>query len=115
MTEAYINEALDLERYKAEMGKLRARREQLERAAQEIERWERVERDSRKAIKHLEGFCRRVSRGLDSLSFDEKQKLLRLVVERITLGDRKVIIDTVIPTGEDPVLLRTRHPEALEE
>ena len=40
--------------------------------------------------------------------------LLRLVVERITVEDGQVRIETVIPTGNDDVQLRTRHPEPVE-
>ena len=114
VTEAYINEAMGLERYKDEMVKLRARREQLERAAEDMERSKQREQDSKRALENLRGFCDRVAKGLGSLTFGEKQKLLRLVVERITITDGKVKIETIIPTGEDPVQLRTRHPEPVE-
>ena len=48
------------------------------------------------------------------MTFEERQKLLRLVVERITVEDRRVRIETVIPTGNDDVQLRARHPEPVE-
>jgi site-specific DNA recombinase len=114
VTEAYINEAMGLDRYKAEMGKLQVRREQLERAAGDIERRKQREQDNKRALENLRGFCDRVAKGLACFTFEDKQKLLRLVIERITITDGKVKIETIIPTGEDPVQLRTRHPELVE-
>ena len=114
ITNAYINEAMELDRYKAEMEKLRQRRKELERAAQEINRRERQEQESHKALEHLERFCYQVFQGLDAMTFEERQQLLRLVVERITVQDGRVRIETIIPTGSDGVQLRTHHPERSE-
>ncbi|MFH1140405.1 MAG: recombinase family protein, partial [Chloroflexota bacterium] len=113
VTDAYVNEAMEIGRYKAEMEKLRQRRNELERAAQELDRRERQELESRKALEHMERFCHQVSQGLDAMTFDERQQLLRLVVERITVEDGRVRIETVIPMGEEGKL-RTRHPEPVE-
>ena len=114
ITDAYVNEAMELDRYKAEMAKLRVRRHELEGAAKEIDRKECQEADSRTALVHLERFCRRVSEGLDAMTFEERQQLLRLVVERITVEDGRVRIETIIPTADDDVQLRARHPEPVE-
>ena len=114
ITEAYINEAMDLGRYKQEMGKLGQRREGLEKALKDAERRESQEKQSREALGQIESFCHRVAQGLDALGFEERQQLLRLVVERITLGDNTIRIETIIPTGDDDVRLRYRHPEFIE-
>ena len=114
MTEAYINEVMDLERYRTEMERLRVRREQLEGVLVEIERRGQMERDSRKAAENLKGFCGRVTRGLASMPFEEKQELLRLVVEQTTIEGGRVTVETIIPVDNDPVQLRTRHPEFIE-
>ena len=114
VTDAYINEAMDLDRYKAEMEKVKGRSQELERAATEIELRVHQEADSRAALRHLEQFCGRVSEGLESLSFDGRQQLLRLVVERITLDADRVCIQTVIPNEGNSVQLRTHHPGLVE-
>ncbi len=114
VTDAYINEVMELDRYKVEMERLRARRQELERAARDIEQRAKQEADSRAAVKHLEQFCSRISVGLDSLTFEERQQLLRLVVERITLADGRVRIETVIPTGGEVDTLRTLRREPVE-
>ena len=57
--------------------------------------------DTQKALAHLERFCHQVSKGLTSLTFDERQQLLRLVIERITVENGVARIDTVIPPDQD--------------
>ncbi len=113
VTDAYINEAMDLDRYKAEMDKLRLHKTGLERAAQEIDRREQRGRDSRKGLEHLESFCRDITRGLEAMTFAERQQLLRLVIERVTVDNGSVRIETVILTGQVDEL-RNRRGELVE-
>jgi len=117
LTDAYLNEAIELDRYKAEMAGLKARRDGLERARSEAQDKQRSARDSEDALRDLEAFCERVSEGLDALTFDERQQLLGLVVERITVEDDRVRIEAIIPRqgpSGGACELRTSHPEALE-
>ena len=113
VTDAYIHEVMDLERYSDEMDKLRRQREQLERGTKELAQRERQQQDSGRALEHLDRFCRQVATGLDAMNFEERQQLLRLVVERITVEDGRVRIETIIPTGNDDKL-RTRRGELVE-
>ncbi|MCZ6534898.1 MAG: hypothetical protein O6914_02825, partial [Chloroflexi bacterium] len=114
VTDAYINEVMDMERYKVEMTRLGQRRTELERVSHELEGKAKQKIDSRKAIEQLEQFCSQVALGLDSMTFEEKQELLRLVVERITCEDKQVTIETVIPTYKDNGELRCARPELVE-
>ncbi|MCH9037703.1 MAG: recombinase zinc beta ribbon domain-containing protein, partial [Chloroflexi bacterium] len=114
VTDAYINEVMDLQRYKAQMDKLAAEREELQRVADDIERRAGEQERSRSVLDQIETFCSQVSQGLDNLTFEEKQQLLRLVVERITVDSGKVTIETIIPTGQDGIKLRNARPELVE-
>ena len=49
----------------------------------------------------MEEFYDRVSEGLESISFKDRQKLLRLVVEGITVEDNSVGTVTIIPPDQD--------------
>ena len=112
MTDAYRNEAIDLDRYKQEMSQLGVRRNALERQLEESVKHQAQEDSRKSALEHLERFCGEVASGLDVLTFEERQKLLRLVVERTIVKDNRVRIETVIPTDQQHAgLLRTRHPE----
>ena len=55
-----------------------------------------------------------MAEGLEQLSFDERQELLRLVVERVTVEDETVRIETVIPNPTEGGQLRTRRGELVE-
>ena len=48
------------------------------------------------------------------MTFEERQQLLRLVVERVTVEDERVTVETVIPTRGDDVKLRNRRSEPVE-
>ena len=112
ITDAYINEAMDLKRYKAEMVKLRQHQAEIERRTTELDRRQQQDQDAQNALEHLNRFCHRISKGLDALTFDGRQQLLRLVVERITVDNGRVRVDTVIPTDDGN--LRNRYPELVE-
>ena len=57
----------------------------------------------------LESFTEMVSEGLEGLTFEEKQKLLRLLVEKIVVEEGKVRVEAIISlddTSGDLVGLR---------
>ena len=112
MTEAYVSEALNLGQYKEEMDKLKSHRQELDRPQREVDQCQRQKQDTQKALARLEQFCHQVSKGLTSLTFDERQQLLRLVTERITVENGVARIDPVI--SPDQYNLRNRYPEAVE-
>ncbi len=99
ITDAYINQAMELTQYKARMDELRGQHRNLERQLAELEK--RAEQQSREkhALATLETFCHRDALGLDNLIYKEKQELLRRPVERITVVDGKVRVDAIIPLG----------------
>ncbi|MCH7736263.1 MAG: recombinase zinc beta ribbon domain-containing protein [Chloroflexi bacterium] len=113
-TQAYANEAMDLKRYKTEMDKLRARTKELNGTSRDLRRRAEKEQGTERALEHLESFCLRIGEGLDDMSFEERQDLLRLVVDNITVENGTVRIDTIIPSGDDMGQLRTRRGKPVE-
>ena len=79
------------------MGKLGERRSGLEELENQLGQRAEQEQDAKAGARYLEEFCDRVSEGLESINFEDRQKLLRLVVERITVEDNMVRIETIIP------------------
>ena len=65
------------------------------------------------ALGHLERFCQHIARGLEVMTFEERQQLLRLVIEQVIVDNERVRIETVIPTGKDDEL-RNRRGEPVE-
>ena len=104
---------MNLDRYKENMDKLTSHRQELDRPQREVDQCQRQKQDTQKALARLEQFCHQVPKGLTSLTFDERQQLLRLVTERITVENGVARTDTVIPPGQDN--FRNCYPEPLEE
>jgi hypothetical protein len=48
----------------------------------------------------VEEFCRNISAALDNPSFETKQKILRLVVERVEFVEDQITIKHVIPIAD---------------
>lgn len=113
-TQAYANEAMDLKRYKTEMDKVRARTKDLNGTSPDLRRRIEKEQGTERALEHLETICLRIGEGLDDMSFEERQDLLRLVVDNITVENGTVRIDTIIPSGGGNGQLRTRRGEPVE-
>ena len=112
ITDAYRDEAMDLPRYKAEMAGLRGRRTQLEQSSRDLESRVGNEQAMHAGLERLDQFCEQVTVGLENLTFEERQQLLRLVVERVVVENGVVRIETVIPIASDK--LRSTHPEVHE-
>ena len=66
ITQTYVNEAMDLARYKLEMDRLRARSKELEGFSHDLDQRSDYERDSKSALRHLESFCHRVADRLET-------------------------------------------------
>jgi len=109
ITDAYVNEAMELPLYKSQMDKIRERRQQLEQNLANLEKRKQLWDVEQLALTRLETFSEMVSQGLEGLIFEEKQKLLRLVVEKIVVEEGKVRVEAIIPlddTSADLVGLR---------
>jgi site-specific DNA recombinase len=111
VTQAYVNEAMDLTRYKKEMERLQARIRELEGISRELDRKSALEQEAQSGLQYLQTFCHNVAEGLDGLSFEERQELLRLVVDQVTVENETVRIETVIPSPTDGDRLRTRRED----
>jgi site-specific DNA recombinase len=112
ITDAYVGDAMDLARYRAEMEKLRRRREEMESTRRAIDRREHDEQDAKRGLENLERFCSQVARGVDMMTFEERQQLLRLVVERVVVEDGVARVETVFPTDGDGQLRNRRGEHA---
>jgi site-specific DNA recombinase len=97
-----------------ELDELRARRQRLREAGQRLD--ERAEVVRRQAIQAPQAetlaeavgaFCERIGAQLVAPTFEVKQKVLRLVVQRIVVSDDQITIEHVIP-GEPTSRLHLR-------
>ncbi|MCH7641692.1 MAG: recombinase family protein [Chloroflexi bacterium] len=125
LTEAYLDEVLDLDRYGAEMKTIEAEVSELDRQLAAIESNRTSSAAEAESLQRVESFCSEVAQGLRTMDDDGKRRLMELLVERIDIEpEDKLKVHMVfppdattpgqskaaIPTGE----LRHRYPEALE-
>jgi len=61
---------------------------------------------------NLEDFCIEIRRGIEELTFDERQKVLRLLVDSVKITGNNICIEMMVPPSDpDPVSrLRPKHP-----
>jgi len=114
VTQAYVDEAMDLTRYKREMDRLRARIRELEGISRDLDRKSALEQEAQSGLQYLQTFCHTVAEGLENMSFEERQELLRLMVDRVTVENETVRIETIIPNPTEGGQLRTRRAEPVE-
>jgi hypothetical protein len=98
LTEAYLGEVIPLAEY-------RRRRQELERKDEALEgqqRQLRTQADQRMELAGVAGsvedFCNRVRAGLDDATFEQRRRLVELLIDRVIVTDDEVEIRYVIPT-----------------
>ena len=97
-----------------DLSELKERRERIEEHGRMLKRRlseiheKRADREQEiRLVEGLEQFSESVRDSLEEPSFETKQQVLRLVVDRIVVENDKVVIHHVVPTG--PVRLQTQH------
>src|SRR5262245_60708208 len=71
----------------------------------QIDRLRQLEQEQQRQVDlsvTVEEFCRNIGAALDDPSFETKQKILRLVVERVDFVDDQITIRHVIPVSAGP-------------
>lgn len=107
LIDAYQAEVIDLSELKERRERIEEHGRMLKRRLSEIHE-KRADREQEiRLLEGLEQFSESVRDSLEEPSFETKQQVLRLVVDRIVVEDDKVVIHHVVPTG--PVRLQTRH------
>ena len=109
LTEAYLNGIIPLPEYQR-------RRADLDRKAQGMEAQEKqlthqVNRQGELAglVASIENFCQRVQTGLENVNFEQKRKLVELLIDRVIVKDGDVEIRYVIPTSPASEHVRFCH------
>ena len=120
LLDAYLNEAFDMEKLTEEGERLEARKKSLLAERIELRDAQVTAEALDRSTAEFDGFLAEISAGLEALTFEERQKLLRLLVEKITYEDGKAKVEIVIPPAppesesRSVAKLDNRHPEVLE-
>ena len=114
LREAYLREVLDLDEFETERDSIASQVSALERREKVLKEKEAAASSAERAFEKFETLSEQISLGLDKLNFDEKQEVLRLLVDRVVPSPDKVRIEMVIPPStdsDDPDRLRPLHPD----
>jgi site-specific DNA recombinase len=109
LTEAYLAGVVVLDEYRRRRGDLERRRQEIEEQARHLE----AQADRQKELAGLShsigDFCRRVRRGLDQASFEQRRSLVELLIDRVIVTDGEVEIRYVMPTDRASEQVRFCH------
>jgi site-specific DNA recombinase len=109
LTEAYLNNVIPLAEYQRRRSELEHRLAELEE--QEKQLTNQVDRQKELAGlgTSVEQFCKRVQTGLEIATFEQKRKLVELLIDRVVVKDGDVEIRYVIPTSLESEHVRFCH------
>jgi site-specific DNA recombinase len=99
LTEAYLNQIIPLPEYQ----RRRADLDHKFQGMQDLEKQLVHQVDRRNELSGLtasiEDFCRRIQNGLENVCFEQKRKLVELLIDRVIVQNENVEIRYVIPTS----------------
>jgi site-specific DNA recombinase len=109
LTEAYLNGVIPLVEYQRRRTDLEKKRQGLEDLEQQLDR--QVDRTNELAglAASIEEFCQRVQMSLENANFEQKRKLVELLIDRVVVKNSNVEIRYVIPTSSASERVRFCH------
>jgi hypothetical protein len=108
LIDAYQSGVIELDDLKERRERVAEERLRMEERLNSLEQQKQEQQRQAALATTVEEFCRNISAALDNPSFETKQKILRLVVERVEFVEDKITIKHVIPIS-DVRLQRDQH------
>ncbi|MFQ6029159.1 MAG: recombinase family protein, partial [Dehalococcoidia bacterium] len=108
----YGDERFDREQLDNKLYENASQRNVITDQLQVLDRRKREEANRQRQWQDLKAFCDTVKLGLSKLTEDERQKLLRLLVERVTIKGKSIRIELAVPLGEHPDVYGLRPTRA---
>ena len=102
LVDAYQAGIIELEELKERRAKIAQRRKALRARYEQQAQLRRQAAQAREVLEDLKTFCRRINARLEDATFEEKQAILQLLIERIIVGEDTLEIRHVIPLHGDP-------------
>jgi len=107
LIDAYQAEIIELSELAERRRSVEAQGRMLRQRLREIAQQRANRENELRLLEGAEAFCASVRGSLEEPSFEVKQKVLQLVVDRIVVEESRVVIQHVVPTG--PVRLQTEQ------
>ena len=102
LIDAYQASIISLQELKERREKLAERRKALADQHEQQARLRRQTAQAREVVKDLQTFCERINTRIEEATFEEKQSILQLLIERVIVGEDSLEIRHVIPLGGPP-------------
>jgi len=99
--DAYTSNVITLKQLQEQMNKIQKSKEELEKEKKQLLEERNEYASHMVTIKNIKGFCKFIDQRLESFDFQEKQKFLRLLIDKIILEENHVRIRGVIPVPPD--------------
>ena len=97
VVDAYQNGVIDLNELQQRKERIEEREQFLNQLLKDVDR--RLEEVGRQVDlrEGIEAFASRIQRALENPSFEDRQRILRLVIDRIEVGEEEIVIKHAIP------------------
>jgi site-specific DNA recombinase len=109
LTEAYLGEIIPLAEYQRHRKDLEQRDEALASQERQLQAQSRQRMELAGVAGSIEDFCRRVRGGLADATFEQKRKLVELLIDRVIVTGEEVEIRYVIPIDPSSEHVRFCH------
>ena len=109
LTEAYLGEVIPLAEYQRRRQDLERREEALASREKQLQAQSRQRMELAGVAASIEDFCKRVRSGLADATFEQRRKLVELLIDRVIVLKEEVEIRYVIPTDPSSEQVRFCH------
>jgi site-specific DNA recombinase len=109
LTEAYLGEIIPLAEYQRRRKDLEQREEALASQERQLQAESRQRMELAGVADSIEDFCERVRSGLAEATFEQRRKLVELLIDRVIVTGEEVEIRYVIPTDPSSEQVRFCH------
>jgi site-specific DNA recombinase len=101
LLDAYVGGVLELAEFKRKREELEGRTEVLLTHKRQLEASARERTELAGIAESIERFCEQVRTGLADATFEQKRRLVELLIDRVIVSDEEVEIRYVVPTSSD--------------
>lgn len=99
LLDVYVAGVIEREEFERKREEVRKSQEGLWKQLRQLEMQAQQHVDTAKLAEGLEAFCARVAGSLDDLTFEQRRKLVELLIDCVIVGDGMVEIRYVVPTS----------------
>ena len=109
LTEAYLGGVIPLAKYERRRRDLEHRDEAFSGQERQLQAQAQQRTELAGVVGRIEAFCQRVRAGLADATFEQRRRLVELLIDRVIVTDEEVEIRYVVPTAPESEQVRFCH------